>query len=103
MVENILIAVLASGNLFLFIKFLFERWDRMHAQPVDDRLAKLEKDGLRMQLLFLIILQPDEKREILKLAEYYFATLKGNWYMTSIFNKWLEANDIAKPEWFETK
>jgi len=103
MAEKILLAILASGNLFLFIKFLIERWDRMHSLPVTTRLDKLEKDGLRMQLLFLITLQPTEKREILKLAEYYFATLKGNWYMTSIFNKWLEENDIAKPEWFENK
>lgn len=103
MVEKILLAILASGNLFLFIKFLVERWDRKHEQPVNERLAKLEKDGLRMQLLFLLILQPSEQREILKLAEYYFGVLNGNWYMTSIFNKWLEANDIAKPEWFKNK
>lgn len=101
MAEKILLALLASGNVFLFIKFLIERYDRKHERPTDERLAKLEKDGLRMQLLFLIILMPKEKTEILKIAEYYFGTLKGNWYMTSIFNKWLMGNDVAKPEWFE--
>lgn len=100
MVEKILLALLASGNVFFFIKFLIERWDRKHEQPTDERLAKLEKDGLRMQLLFLIIMMPQEQTEILKVAEYYFGTLHGNWYMTSIFNKWLTDNDIAEPEWF---
>lgn len=101
MAEKIILALLASGNIFLFVKFLIERWDRMHAQPVDDRLAKLEKDGLRMQLLFLITLMPKEQTEILKIAEYYFGTLNGDWYMTSIFNKWLTDNKIAEPEWFK--
>lgn len=100
MAEKIILALLASGNIFLFVKFLIERWDRKHAQPVDERLAKLEKDGLRMQLLFLIIMMPNEQTEILKIAEYYFGTLHGNWYMTSIFNNWLTDNKIAEPEWF---
>ena len=96
-----LIAALTGGNLLLFIKFLIERHDKKKAASVDDRLDKLERDGLRLQLLFLIILMPKEKAEILKIAEYYFVKLKGNWYATSIFNKWLEDNKIAKPEWFD--
>ena len=100
MAEKIILALLASGNVFLFVKFLIERLDRRHAQPVEERLAKLEKDGLRMQLLFFITLIPNEQTEILKIAEYYFGTLNGDWYMTSIFNKWLTDNNIAEPEWF---
>lgn len=99
MIENILLAVLSCGNLFLLIKFLIERHDRN--KGVDERLDKLEKDGLRTQMLLLILMQPEEQTEILKIAEYYFKTLQGDWYMTSIFNKWLVTNKIAKPEWFK--
>ena len=96
-----LIAALTGGNLLMFIRFLIERHDKKKASPVSERLDKLERDGLRLQMLFLIILMPKEKAEIMKIAEYYFVKLKGNWYATSIFNKWLEDNKIAKPEWFD--
>lgn len=101
MAENIIIAILGGGNLLLFIKFLIERHDRAKSQPIEGRLDKLERDGLRTQLLLLILMRPNEQTEILKIAEYYFDTLKGDWYMTSIFNKWLEDNKVASPEWFE--
>lgn len=108
MTENILLGLLGGGNLILFIKFLIERHDRkkervedQDAERVKKRLLVLERDGLRTQLLLLILLRPTEQTEILRLAEHYFKDLKGNWYMTSIFNNWLEESDVASPEWLE--
>ena len=105
--ENILIAVLGGGNLILFIKFLIERHDRQKEKTeenelgeIQDRLGKLEKDGIRTQLLLLILLRPDEQTEILKVAEHYFINLKANWYMTSIFKKWCDEKGL-EPEWFD--
>lgn len=106
MTENILIAVLGGGNLILFIKFLIERYDRKKERQefnIKDELIKLKKDGIRTQMLVLILLKPDEKKEILTLGEHYFKKLEGNWYMTSIFNKWLTDTKTAKPEWFTTE
>ena len=107
MTENILLGLLGGGNLILFIKFLIERHDRKKervedkdADGMEKRLLVLERDGLRTQLLLLILLRPTEQTEILRLAEHYFKDLKGNWYMTSIFNKWLEESDVAEPDWF---
>lgn len=108
MAENVLIAVLEGGNLILFIKFLIERHDKKVEKEEDGKkddikntLNKLEKDGLRTQLLLLILIKPEEKTEILRLAEHYFKVLHGNWYMTSIFNNWLKAENVANPEWFD--
>lgn len=108
MTENILLGLLGGGNLILFIKFLIERHDRKKERAEDQdaegmrkRLLVLERDGLRTQLLLLILLRPTEQTEILRLAEHYFKDLKGNWYMTSIFNKWLEESGVASPEWFD--
>lgn len=101
---ELLIAVLGGGNLILFIKFLIERYDKKKEQQefsIKDELLKLKKDGIRTQMLVLILLKPSEKKEILTLGENYFEKLKGNWYMTSIFNKWLEDTNTAKPEWFK--
>ncbi len=108
MAENILLGLLGGGNLILFIKFLIERHDHKKerdedkdAEGLEKRLFVLERDGLRTQLLLLILIRPTEQTEILRLAEHYFKDLKGNWYMTSIFNKWLEEADVAMPEWFD--
>lgn len=104
--QDILIAVLGGGNALLFVKFLIERFDRKREKKEEqDRtsikttLTKLEKDGLRTQLLLLILLKPEEQTEILKIAEHYFVKLRANWYMTSIFKKWCDENDL-EPEWF---
>lgn len=108
MMENILLGVLGGGNLVLFIKFLIERHDRKkenadnkEQERIRNKLLILEKDGLRTQLLLLILIRPDEQTEILRIAEHYFKVLHGNWYMTSMFNNWLKTQDIAEPEWFE--
>lgn len=107
--ENLLIAVLGGGNLLLFIKFLVERYDRKQERAENKEreefsksLKKLEKDGVRTQLLLLILLRPGEQTEILKIAEHYFVKLKANWYMTSVFSKWCDEHGL-EPDWFDAK
>ena len=96
---TIIVAVLASNGLFALLQFLVTRHDQK--KNVKGKLALLEKDVLRTQLLLLVLLKPEEQQEILTIGEHYFKVLKGNWYMTSIFNKWLtEFCDGVKPEWF---
>ena len=114
MFEKILLTILGSGNIILFIKFLIERHDRKQeraedkkerdvdkaAANLEERLCKLEKDGIRTQLLLLILLKPEEQTEILKVGEYYFKKLKANWYMTGMFKQWCEDQGL-EPEWFD--
>lgn len=99
--ETIILAVLGSTALSSLIQFLIKRWDDKH--NVKDKLITLEKDVLRTQMLLLILMKPEEDKEILTIGEHYFDVLDGNWYMTSIFNTWLEETGIAKPEWFKEK
>ena len=102
---TIITAVIASQAVFGFIQFLITRRDTK--KNVYGKLMLLEKDVLRTQLLLLILMKPlmkpGEQQEILTIAEHYFAELKGDWYMTSIFNKWLLNSDIASPDWFNSK
>lgn len=111
MSQDLLIAVLGGGNLILFIKFLIERHDAKKQRKedkeevgIEKRLERLEKDGLRTQLLLMILLRPEETTEILTLGEHYFVKppngLGGNWYMTSIFTKWCDEHQL-EPDWFE--
>jgi hypothetical protein len=76
---------------------------RAALKDIQSKQKKQEKDSVRTQLLVLIFLQPDEKQEILTLGEHYFKNLKGDWYMTSIFAKWLDRHVGVKPEWFDNK
>ena len=97
-ITTIVLAILASNGFFALLQFLITRHDTR--KNVKDKLITLEKDGLRTQLLLLILLQPDEQTEILKIAEHYFVKLKGNWYMTSVFSKWCKSRGL-RPEWFK--
>lgn len=97
--ETIILAVLGSTALSSLIQFLIKRWDDKH--NVKDKLITLEKDTLRTQMLLLILLKPEEKQEILTIGQHYFQKLKGDWYMTSIFKKWLKESGTEEPEWFE--
>lgn len=107
MTENIIIAILGGGNLLLFIKFLIERADAKkekedtkELESIKNELTLLKKDGIRTQLLLLILMQPDEETEILKVAEYYFDKLKANWYMTGLFARWCKQHNLS-PDWFD--
>lgn len=98
LIQTIVIAVLASNGFFALLQFMITRHDTKH--NLKDKLVVLEKDGLRTQLLLLILMQPEEQTEILKIAEHYFVKLKGNWYMTSLFSKWCDSHGL-EPEWFK--
>lgn len=106
LISTIVLAILASNGFFALVQFLITRWDTK--KNIKGKLEYLEKDGLRTQLLLLLLLMPEERKEILTLAERYFRKppygLGGNWYMTSLFDKWIvQRNDGAKPEWFKTE
>ena len=96
-IATLVLAILGSNGFFALLQFLITRWDTR--KNLKGTLRKLEKDGLRTQLLLLILMQPDEQTEILKIAECYFVKLKGNWYMTSVFSKWCKSRGL-RPEWF---
>lgn len=55
---------------------------------ISRQVESLEVGATRTQLLTLISNYPDNESEIMKVAEYYFGDLKGDWYMTEIFSKW---------------
>lgn len=103
---TIILAILASNGFFALLQFLIGRHDSK--RNIKGKLDRLEKDGLRTQLLLLLLMMPDEKKEIMTIAEYYFRKppngLGGNWYMTSLFDKWIvQKNKGVKPEWFKTE
>ena len=116
-VYSIILACIGSTALFSFIQFLISRHDKKieeknskndEHEKIFEELKEIkglctmhEKDICRSQLLLLIADYPEDKVEIMKLAEHYFSDLKANWYMSSIFNTWLTSNNLEKPDWFD--
>lgn len=110
--DNIILAIIGSGTLSALIAGIFNlivnRKGRLGAiegklNSIEQNQELAEKDALRTQLLLMLSEYPDEVQEILRLAEHYFRDLKGNWYATVLFNKWLIQKQIAKPEWFKAE
>lgn len=108
-VITIFAAAIGSTALWQFFQFLLNRKDKKadkhddtaeNIQSIKKTCAKLERDACRTQMLVMMAHHETDTAEILKLAQHYFGDLNGNWYMTSMFNRWLEKNGIGKPEWF---
>ncbi|MBQ6765336.1 MAG: hypothetical protein IJP45_09175 [Paludibacteraceae bacterium] len=100
MAETIILAVIGSGALSALIAGIFQLINNRR-EKTDERFRTLEKDVLRTQLMLMIADFPNEKTDILKLAQHYFEDLDGNWVLSSVFSGWLKENDIAIPEWFK--
>lgn len=103
-----LLGFVFGGGTLGFIQFMVNRADKKKADKQENEMGKMNKrldkselDLTRLQLLALIKWFPESTQETMKCAEYYFRVLKGDWFMTSMFCKWLVANKIAKPEWFD--
>lgn len=101
------LAIFACGGFWTFLQSRMQRRDQKHDDQIalNKKLDKLERDGLRTQLLLLILMRPAEQQEILTIAEHYFRKppfgLGGDWYMTSLFYKWISDTGIAEPDWFD--
>ena len=103
--KEVIIAVISaigSAGFFTFLQFLISRTDARNSdiKDIKKKLTKIEKDSIRTQMLMLMQQYPDNEHEVLTLAEYYFTDLHANFYMTSMFTKWLALNHIEIPGWF---
>lgn len=60
---------------------------------IAEQMQDLKLDTTRNQLL--VLMEHDENdAEVLKVAKYYFNELKGDWYMTSVFERWAEKHGV---------
>lgn len=112
-----IVTILCTGGVFAFLEFLIRRRDEKKGamskvierlDGIEARQDTSEQDDCRLQLLVLLNHYPTDTSEIMKVAERYFKPksaggLGGDWYATSIFNKWLVDKGIGKPEWFNSE
>ena len=120
---TILLSCIGTGGVLGFLQFLISRHDaksnalkeikeelaktntRLNLMEKEFRkdLKKSEKDSIRTQLLLLISDYPDNIQQIMTIAEYYFSTIRGNWYTTGIFQHYLEERNLPMPPWFNAE
>lgn len=100
---TILVALLGSSGLFTVIQFLlnrhFNKKDKINEVSqllftLRERIHLSELSDSRTQLLILINHYHDNHYAILKEAENYFCTLKGDSWMIEILTKWSEEENV---------
>lgn len=105
-----LLTILSSATFIGLIQYLINRHDKKkeekngtkkHLAEIDKALDKAERDNIRIQMLLLMSDYPDERQELMTLAQRYFVTKKGNWYMTTLFSNYLKRNGLITPPWFD--
>ena len=99
---QIVMTGIGSVGFWMFIQFLVQRKDNRNDQQrkILKMMAKAERDNCRTQLLLLMSDYPEEKKEIFTVAEHYFSNLKGDWYMTTLFQKFIHDEGLETPIWF---
>lgn len=110
--ESIIIAILSSGVVSALIAsattLLVRHLDKKDGQrnkisEIEKKVNRNEVDNVRLQMMLLMSDYPEEKQEIMRCAEHYFRDLKGNWYMSTLFSRWLANNGMTNPEWFNER
>lgn len=78
-------AIVSLGSLAISsaLKGTNDRLDGMAGQ-----LNQLQVESTRTQLITLMSNYPDNKSEILKVADKYFNEYNGDWYVTELFEQW---------------
>lgn len=58
------------------------------------QLDQLQVEATRTQLITLMSNYPDNKSEILKVADKYFNEYNGDWYVSELFEQWADDHGV---------
>lgn len=102
-ITAIVVAAVSSAALFNFIQYLIARKDKKKDAlgGIEKGVKELKEELYRTQMLLLMADYPDQIAELMECAEKYFVELNGDFYMSSLFRKWLKANNIPEPIWLK--
>ena len=115
-----IVSVFLSAGFLGFIQFMINRrdkkkaetkeeenqvkelqeWRKKHEEVREKEVKELRQSISRLELMVLIADFPELTEEIMKVGERYFKVLKGDWYMTALFTKYLKDKDLPIPPWF---
>ena len=99
----IISSALGSAGFFSLIQFLINRHDKKDEDRcqytaqltrIEDRTIQNEKAIVRLQLIYLIHEQPENKDTILLTAQRYFIELDGNGEAWAVFDAWAKEKKL---------
>ena len=102
-------SAIGSAGLFSFIQFLISRKDKKDEDKcnytaqlnrIEDKSDRNELAICRLQLIYLIHEQPEDKDTILQTAQRYFIELNGNGEAWSVFDTWAKSKKLSTG-WYE--
>lgn len=103
MIVAIVSSALGSAGLFSLVQFLISRHDKKdedrcqytaQLNRIEERTIQNEKAIVRLQLIYLIHEQPENKDTILLTAQRYFIELDGNGEAWAVFDAWAKARKL---------
>lgn len=109
-IQTLVLSILGSGAFATVVTAVINAINNRRSKlkvietklsEIDKKLLTSEKDTLRTQLLIMLSDYPEETQEIMTIAQHYFGDLKGDWYATSLFNRWITEREVAEPSWFD--
>lgn len=105
--DSVIVAVISSAlgsvGLFSFIQFLINRYDKKgedrcqytaQLNRIESKTTQNEKAIVRLQLIYLIHEQPENRDTILLTAQRYFIELDGNGEAWAVFDEWAKAKKL---------
>lgn len=96
-------SALGSAGIFSFIQFLINRHDKKEddlckysaqLNRIETKSDRNERAVCRLQLIYLIHEQPENKDTILQTAQRYFIELNGNGEAWVVFDTWAKAKKL---------
>ena len=88
------IQIAADGKTISATDTTYSAGTNEKLDTISNKIDGIELNSTRNQLLTLMSNYPNNESEILKVADYYFNDLNGDWYMTELFSKWGTARGI---------
>lgn len=96
-------SALGSAGIFSFIQFLINRHDKKEddlckysaqLNRIETKSDRNERAICRLQLIYLIHEQPENKDTILQTAQRYFIELNGNGEAWAVFDAWAKTKKL---------
>ena len=105
--DSVVVAVISSAfgsaGLFSLVQFLITRKDKKDEDKcnytaqlnrIEQKTTENEKAIVRLQLIYLIHEQPQNRDTILLTAQRYFIDLDGNGEAWAVFDEWAKDNKL---------
>lgn len=99
-IAAVISAITVIGGAFTWAVTAINNHIDSRLAPVASQVTENRLSGARTELLLLIYHTPEDHKAILEASQRYFVTLKGDFYLGSVFLQWCHQENVEIPSWF---